>query len=91
MQKLIQTRIKHKHDTADNWALLTDFAPYEGEIIVYDPDSSVSYARFKVGDGSTLLQNLEFVNDRITDAQIDEICNLDMSFLDAIASEEVEF
>lgn len=56
------TRIMQKHDTEANWALKTNFTPLAGEIIVYDKDSTHNYARVKIGDGTTKINNLPFTN-----------------------------
>lgn len=58
--KSLNTRIKNKSDTAANWALATNFIPMEGEVIIYEPDSSTPYARVKVGDGVTPVTELLF-------------------------------
>ena len=50
-EKIIKTRIVHKHDTEANWNEVTDFIPKLGEIIVYDVDDEYSYERIKIGDG----------------------------------------
>ena len=39
-EKKINARIIHKHDTEENWNLATNFIPKQGEIIVYDKDST---------------------------------------------------
>ena len=56
------TRIVHKHDTEANWDKATAFVPLAGEIIVYDKDSTHNYARVKIGDGTTKINNLPFTN-----------------------------
>lgn len=58
--KELFTRIMQKHDTEANWASKTDFVPLKGEIIVYDKDSTHNYARVKIGDGVTKINNLPF-------------------------------
>ena len=63
----IQTRIKNKHDTEANWNSATNFTPLDGEIIVYDVDSNHPYPRYKVGDGTTLVDNLPFSTDVLDD------------------------
>lgn len=63
MAKTIKTRIVQKHATEEDWQKATSFAPLQGELIVYDPDSTYAYPRFKVGDGSTLVNNLPFVDE----------------------------
>lgn len=62
----IKTRIKNKHDTEANWALAENFKPYAGEVIVYDVDANHAYPRFKVGDGVTVVANLPFSTDVLT-------------------------
>ena len=47
----INTRIVHKHDTAENWNKAENFYPLQGEIIIYDPDGTYTTARTKIGDG----------------------------------------
>ena len=73
-EKNLNARIVHKHDTEENWLKATNFIPRQGEIIVYDIDDNYNYERFKIGDGQTLVSELLFVNDIITNSKIDEIC-----------------
>ena len=61
-EKNIKSRIVHKHDTEANWLLATNFTPKQGEIIVYDKDSTHDYERFKIGDGSTVVSTLPFAD-----------------------------
>ena len=72
--KTLNTRIINKHDTAYNWSLATNFIPNYGEIIIYDPDENCNYSRAKIGDGNTHVEELPFINEIITNAEIDEIC-----------------
>lgn len=53
-------RIVHKHDVAANWLKATTFVPKQGELIVYDIDDNYDYERFKIGDGTTLVNDLPF-------------------------------
>lgn len=53
-------RIIHKHAIESVWNTKTQFIPYAGEFIVYDPDDTYSYARFKIGDGKTTIVELPF-------------------------------
>lgn len=62
-EKNIKTRIIHKHDVEANWLKATTFIPKQGELIVYDKDSTHSYERFKIGDGETAVTNLPFTLD----------------------------
>jgi len=59
-EKLINGRIQHKHDVEANWIKATNFAPKEGELIIYDADGNYSYPRIKIGDGSTNVNDLPF-------------------------------
>lgn len=67
-EKIIKTRIVHKHDTEANWNEVADFIPKLGEIIVYDVDGEHSYERIKIGDGITLVSNLPFSIEHIENA-----------------------
>lgn len=62
VKKDIYGRVQQKHDTEANWIKATNFTPNAGEIIVYDPDGICTYARIKIGDGNTNVNNLPFVN-----------------------------
>lgn len=48
-----------RHDTETNWNAST-YIPAAGEIVIYDADSSYTYPRFKVGNGTTIVPNLPF-------------------------------
>ena len=61
-EKRLNTRIVHKHETEANWLLATNFIPMQGEIIIYDIDSTHNYERVKVGDGKTLVSALPFID-----------------------------
>lgn len=56
----MRARISQLHRTESEWNLLTNFVPMKGEVIVFDPDEQCPYARLKVGDGTTKLQELPF-------------------------------
>ena len=62
----IKTRVQNKHDTLANWNKATTFRPLPGELIVFEPDTTHAYPRFKVGEKSDnttnkLLNDLPFV------------------------------
>ena len=57
-EKLINSRLRQKIDTAENWAKAVNFKPLEGELIVYS-----DLRKFKVGDGNTLVNALPFYSD----------------------------
>ena len=72
--KQVKTRIIHKHDIADNWALAVNFRPKQGELIIYDDrytDSEgnevivADRVRYKIGDGATLVNELPFIDDTL--------------------------
>lgn len=58
----IKTRIKHKIGTATEWqtaATNSQFKPLKGELIIYEDATT---PRMKIGDGSTLVTELPFVD-----------------------------
>ena len=59
-EKQFNGRIIQKHDSEANWKKATNFIPKAGEIIIYDTDETHYYCRIKIGDGSTLINNLPF-------------------------------
>ena len=61
-EKNINSRIQHKHDTEANWNKATNFSPKQGEIIVYDIDETYNYERIKIGDGTTKINDLPFID-----------------------------
>ena len=66
IEKNMNTRIQHKHDTEANWNKAVNFIPKAGEIIVYDIDENYNYSRFKIGDGVRTISNLEFSETDLT-------------------------
>jgi hypothetical protein len=75
-KKDINARIVHKHDLEKNWDNASNFIPKQGELIIYDREFSIddlpltrseliTYERFKIGDGSTLVGKLPFTLDII--------------------------
>ena len=76
-EKIINGRIVQKHDLAENWSKATAFVPKKGEIIVYDKDSNYSYERIKIGDGSTLVNALPFVDDALRNDLVAQINAVD--------------
>ena len=104
--KQINTRITSKHDIEAVWEN-SDLVPLFGEIVVYDaellPNGTLlqlpsnrtvpyTYPRLKIGDGTTVVGLLPFMNDVITDDEIDEICSGTLTtFLEDIAAEEELF
>lgn len=75
-KKFLNIRLVHKHDTEANWLKATNFIPKQGELIVYDTDSSHTYERIKMGDGQTVVSSLPFILDNEIDdilAQLDAV------------------
>ena len=64
----IKTRIQLKSDTEANWSKAgpkdgsNGFVPLLGELIVYTADATHPFSRLKVGDGSTNVVNLPFID-----------------------------
>ena len=65
--KKFDSRIIHKHDVESNWLNAASFIPFKGELIIYDIDEIYNYERFKIGDGTTTVNELPFVGDEIRD------------------------
>ena len=59
----LKTRIKHKNGSPSDWSQATNFVPLKGELIIYNDATA---PKIKVGDGSTLVENLPFVGASIT-------------------------
>ena len=59
-EQIFNTRIQQKHDIEANWVKAVNFIPKAGEIIIYDADENHNYTRLKIGDGLTLINNLNF-------------------------------
>ena len=59
MAKTVKTRIQNKHDSEANWNNAS-FAPFAGEIIIYDADENHAQPRIKIGDGVTPVTKLPF-------------------------------
>ena len=58
----IKTRVQLKCDTEANWDRAVNFRPLKGEVIIYSTDDTHPFSRFKVGDGSTLVSDLPFID-----------------------------
>ena len=73
------SRTMQKSDIEGEWEKQTTFVPFKGEFIVYLPDKgktwidsngvtrtgTCDYARIKIGDGSTTINNLPFVSNSV--------------------------
>ena len=66
--KTLKTRIQLKSDTEANWNKAgpkdgsNGFVPLLGELIVYNADTTHPFSRLKVGDGSTNVVDLPFID-----------------------------
>ena len=61
IEKEIPARIEQLCDSEENWNTKTSFVPKKGEFVIYEPDDKHDYPRAKLGDGVTLLKDLQFV------------------------------
>ena len=61
-EKSIKTRVINKHDIEANWNLAVNFIPHKGEIIIYDADEQNQLPRIKIGDGKTIVTELDFID-----------------------------
>ena len=61
------TRIQLKSDTKTRWETANNigFRPLQGELIIYLPDEECPYSRLKIGDGSTTVGSLPFVDSEV--------------------------
>ena len=76
-EKVLSSRIIHKHDVAANWSKATNFVPKQGELIVYDIDADYVYERIKIGDGTKNVNALPFVDDALRASLLTEIGAVD--------------
>lgn len=89
MNNVINTRVKLKTDTTENWESVRDFVPLKGELIIYSDYTSfvgvengepvVKYIpNFKIGNGNTYLQDLLFVDEDLRKQLNNHINNTDI-------------
>ena len=75
----IKTRIQLKSDTEANWNKAAPkegsngFVPLSGELIVYTADATHPFSRLKVGDGTTNVVNLPFIDAGTLNGKVTEI------------------
>ena len=84
-EKRFNSRIVHKHAVEADWIKATNFIPLQGELIVYDADATHDYERIKMGDGETLVNNLPFIYEPVTEADIEEICGASIATIDEVS------
>ncbi len=93
MSATINTRLKIKHDTTENWNNATGFIPLPGELIVYDDYETKTYQveeygemvtktvnipNVKVGTGNAYVQDLMFIGDDIREIVMQHIHDYDV-------------
>ena len=62
-KKTIKGKTIFKHETEANWAR-SNYVPYLGEQVLYDPDSGCNYVRVKYGNGFNKVKDLPFDTDK---------------------------
>lgn len=60
--KTIKERIQLKNDTEANWNKARNFIPLRGEAIIYSADGTHPFSRLKIGDGTTPVIDLPFID-----------------------------
>ncbi len=89
MSSIIDTRIKIKHDTTENWNNARGFIPLSGEIIVYDDYETYTEQQYgqtvtrnipniKIGTGNAYVQDLVFVDEKTRFMLLEHINNHDI-------------
>ena len=79
----IKTRIRLKSDTEANWNKAgpkegsNGFVPLQGELIVYNADATHPFSRLKVGDGTTNIVDLPFIDAGTLNGHETEIVKID--------------
>lgn len=88
MSKTLKTRILLKTDLTENWEKANDsFIPKRGEVCIYldriktdeldENGESIFIPGIKVGDGSSYINELEFIGEiYITTEEIEEMTNI---------------
>lgn len=60
-EKIFNTRMQQKIDTTENWGKAVNFVPKKGEIIVYSDGGGIGVPKIKIGDGTTKVGSLKFI------------------------------
>lgn len=62
-EKMLNTRIQLKGDLPSNWdKAQNSFKPLKNELIIYLPEDENTLYKFKIGDGESYINELDFVN-----------------------------
>ena len=83
-RKELKVRVQLKTDISTKWAEVPDFVPLKGEVCFY-----TDLKNFKVGDGSTKISVLDFVNEDekiVTQSEAGLMSSADKIKLDGIAT-----
>lgn len=86
MGATVNTRIQCKRDTCANWATALGMIPLQGEIIIYTDYKTmekeidgeirtVNIPGVKIGDGTTYVQDLPFIDEDLRDKVMMHIDN----------------
>lgn len=90
---VVNTRIKLKRDTTENWNNALGFIPLEGEVIVYEDYATKTYTieengetvtktinipNMKIGTGNAYVQDLPFVDEKVRELLTAHIANQDI-------------
>ena len=89
MAQTITTTFQLRRDTTANWNAARGFIPLAGEVIIYTDYQSYSAEEYgetvtkyipgiKMGDGSTYVQDLPFVDKDLRDKLMAHINNMDI-------------
>ena len=93
MSATMNTRIKLKRDTTENWNNARDFIPLAGEVIVYTDYETKTYTvqeygetvtktvnipNIKIGTGNAYVQDLAFVDEATRELLLNHINNNDI-------------
>lgn len=91
--KMVNARIKVKHDTTENWNNARGFIPLAGEVIVYDDYQVKTWTEqeygetvvktknipgIKIGTGNAYVQDLGFVDEELRDKLLSHINNTEL-------------
>lgn len=88
MSATINSRIKFKRDTTQNWNAAKNLVPLEGELIIYTDyqeiekeingeTKTVLLPGMKIGDGMAYVQDLPFIDEELRDMLMTHIGNTD--------------
>ena len=64
-EKRLKTRVINKHETQEDWEKAINFTPWQAEVIIYDADAEHPQARIKIGDGTTPVNDLPFIGEKM--------------------------